>query len=377
MNSSLESAIKKLLATWKNNSPFAESLKMVYVDWCSKNKKSNNIDKRTNPYRRRLNNNTHLKSYYYLKNKTRHLMSKIVIPVLPSTYIKNKANMALPKYEPKIINGLDQPNDTSKTCDFIEIKACKVNNAKNNETEIMYEAKMFADCLNTNTEDSSNLINYKKLEACSIEDKTLASKNSNEMITLLDPSSSDCENVTNIAISNRFEVLTDTKDDDTSKQKEFTNNKGILNSNNMQETKTCENRRSSRNRVPNRKYNADYVCNERKLDFRLTPKSKKEITSVTNLNSKPTIVLDKIKENEALEKEKIHSLIFENTAYFYKIQIKRRDNYYRHNDYWNLFKHEMFPTPTFYEFHKLCLDHWITNDEQIKKLTKKSQDFDI
>jgi len=260
-----------------------------------------------------------------------------------------------PKPKPKLIMGL--PNGTNKNDDQYEIiilDNCQahesINFVDNYDSQDVKERSKDSNLVCSEEKDK---IESNKFELSTLQVDDEQPILTNEINTII---------VTNIAISNKFAVLNDTKDTDMSEQNEFTNNKGISKSNNINLMKPNDKqtRRSSRNKMPNRKYNTDYICDERILDFRLTPTSKKKISSVTNLNLKPTIVLDKIKENDALEKEKIRSLIIENTTYFYKIQIMRGDFYYRHNDYWNLFKHEMFPIPTFYEFHKLCLDHWIT-----------------
>ena len=65
--------------------------------------------------------------------------------------------MTMTKNGPRIINGLEQPNDSCISCEFIIIKACKFD-VKNDKKELNNVAKTMANNPNINNEDSSSVI---------------------------------------------------------------------------------------------------------------------------------------------------------------------------------------------------------------------------
>ena len=125
---SLESLIRKLLSTWRQSSPFAESLRLTLNEWTSKNKTKLCATKKN-------------ESLGELKLQTKKMRNNSYQFCLPSTFVK-KGYKNLPKPLPTVINKeaintVSYENDNN----FILVKAISLLDVTPNiSTKNMYDA---------------------------------------------------------------------------------------------------------------------------------------------------------------------------------------------------------------------------------------------
>jgi len=143
-----------------------------------------------------------------LKLKSQSLLKKSYKPTLPSTYVKEKRTSLL-KPSPIRIKVSAQLSNVSKVGDYIVIKPIPYDLEEkpigNNVTNNLYTSN--------SPSSASEIVKVKPI---------------------IDSCIRDCDKITNIAISNKFDALIDTKGDDS--LKEFRNNKESLKAQNTRNT---------------------------------------------------------------------------------------------------------------------------------------------
>ena len=197
-----------------------------------------------------------------LKIQTKNLIKKSNKYLLPSTYVIGKPK---PKRKPKLIMGW--PNGINKNeCQYeiITVDNCEAYQSNNFvDDHDSHKVKILSKDSNLVCSEEKDTIESNSAKLVPVSDKFELSTLQVDDEQPISTNEIDTSIVTNIAISNKFAVLNDTKDADMFEQNEFTNNDGISKSNNMNLTKPngIQTRRSLRTKKPNRKYN----------DYSLTP----------------------------------------------------------------------------------------------------------
>ena len=146
METSLEVAIKKLVRTWKINSPYTQSLRLVLKHCSYKNQNGNKLnhnhpkdkmeDFDLNTYKWNDKTALSMDALRLISTKAiAGIQEASAKPVLPSTFIKNRKKFLMKEVQlPTIV---DERLESSKIVDigFIEVNAVVSNDAKSVDKE--------------------------------------------------------------------------------------------------------------------------------------------------------------------------------------------------------------------------------------------------